>query len=231
MEKTEFIQYGRRCQLHYMQAPEVLFVEPVDRGDLDFLDSQLEYMQKGCSVPFALATFLIGDWNRELTPWEAPPVFGREGFGDGAQTTLDFIEGHLLQEITEMLPSLRGKEVILGGYSLAALFALWAGYESDSFAAVAAASPSVWYPGWLDYSRKHNPKTGRIYLSLGDGEEKARNAIMSTVGDCIREMDSLLDGIPHTLEWNVGNHFVEADIRTAKAFVWCAEKVDREIIL
>ena len=83
----------------------------------------------------------------------------------------------------------------------------------------------------MDYSRKHNPKTGRIYLSLGDGEEKARNAIMSTVGDCIREMDSLLDGIPHTLEWNVGNHFVEADIRTAKAFVWCAEKVDREIIL
>ena len=56
-------------------------MEPVDRGDLDFLDSQLEYMQKGCSVPFALATFLIGDWNRELTPWEAPPVFGKEGFG------------------------------------------------------------------------------------------------------------------------------------------------------
>ena len=83
----------------------------------------------------------------------------------------------------------------------------------------------------MDYSRKHAPKTSRIYWRRGDGEEKARNAIRSTVGSCIREMDSLLDGIPHTLEWNAGNHFVEADIRTAKAFVWCAENHDKKTIL
>ena len=70
-------------------------------------------------------------------------------------------------------------------------------------------------------------KTNRIhaaavYLSLGDREEKARNPVMAAVGDRIRELDRLLlgKGIPHTLEWNPGNHFRDADLRTARAFAW-----------
>ena len=45
---------------------------------------------------------------------------------------------------------------------------------------------------------------------------------MSTVGDRIREAYELLkeQGIDCVLEWNQGNHFKEADIRTAKAFAW-----------
>jgi hypothetical protein len=61
-----------------------------------------------------------------------------------------------------------------------------------------------------------------VYLSLGDKEEKARNLIMSTVGVRIREAHELLKsrGIKTALEWNQGNHFKDADIRTAKAFAW-----------
>ncbi|MBP3257058.1 MAG: hypothetical protein IJ753_00100 [Bacteroidales bacterium] len=35
---------------------------------------------------------------------------------------------------------------------------------------------------------------------------------------------SLLErqGIETTIEWNPGNHFKDADIRTAKAFLWAA---------
>ena len=33
-----------------------------------------------------------------------------------------------------------------------------------------------------------------------------------------KELDS-------TLEWNEGNHFKEADIRTAKGFSWCIERI------
>ena len=64
----------------------------------------------------------------------------------------------------------------------------------------------------------------RIYLSLGDAEEKTRNRVMATVGDCIREQASLLEkqGIETTLAWNPGNHFKDADVRTAKAFLWAA---------
>ena len=65
-------------------------------------------------------------------------------------------------------------------------------------------------------------KADKVYLSLGNREEKTRNPIMSTVGDRIREANELLKqrGVNCTLEWNDGNHFREPDVRTAKGFVW-----------
>jgi hypothetical protein len=46
--------------------------------------------------------------------------------------------------------------------------------------------------------------------------------MMATVGDCIREAETIITstGIPCVLEWNQGNHFKDPDIRTGKAFAW-----------
>nr|WP_294696317.1 esterase [uncultured Blautia sp.] len=87
---------------------------------------------------------------------------------------------------------------------------------------VAAASPSAWFPGFIDYVKEHEIKSETVYLSLGDREERTRNPLMSQVGNCIQEgYDWLMKcGINCTLEWNQGNHFREPDIRTAKAFAW-----------
>ncbi len=236
-------------------GPDVLLIEPIDRRDLDFLDREVDFLREHASCSFALATFIVEDWNSELSPWKANPVFGKEAFGDDAGKTLRFIEEALVPEVQLRLSGLPNQhdaghncqsqgrvrqgntglncqgpgdtapaEVILGGYSLAALFALWAGYESSHFSGIAAASPSVWFPGWLDYVKVRKPLAKRIYLSLGDAEPKTRNLVMATVGDCIREMDALLAHHPHTLEWNPGNHFKDADLRTAKAFLWCLEQ-------
>ena len=94
--------------------------------------------------------------------------------------------------------------------------------RTDVFAAAAAASPSVWFPGFLDFLSQNEVLCGKIYLSLGDKEEKTRNAVMAAVGDCIRKTHEILKdkGIDSVLEWNRGNHFKEADLRTAKAFAW-----------
>lgn len=110
----------------------------------------------------------------------------------------------------------------LGGYSLAGLFALWAAYQTDVFKGVVAASPSVWFPGFAEYMKKNEIKTNTVYLSLGNREEKTRNPIMANVGDRIREAYVLLKerGVNCILEWNEGNHFKDADIRTARAFAW-----------
>lgn len=61
-----------------------------------------------------------------------------------------------------------------------------------------------------------------VYLSLGDREEKARNPVLASVGEQIRDAHDMLtrQGVKTTLEWNSGNHFKEVDIRTAKAFAW-----------
>ena len=62
--------------------------------------------------------------------------------------------------------------------------------------------------------------TDLVYLSLGDKEEKVRNPVMAAVGERIREAYDLLEErkIDVRLEWNRGNHFKDADLRTAKAF-------------
>ena len=116
----------------------------------------------------------------------------------------------------------QNKTYIIGGYSLAGLFALWAAYQTDAFKGVAAASPSVWFPGFVEYMKENSIRADSVYLSLGDKEEKTRNPVMSTVGDRIRETYGLLKecGINTILEWNQGNHFKDADIRTARAFAW-----------
>ena len=87
---------------------------------------------------------------------------------------------------------------------------------------MAAASPSVWFPGFPEYAREHEILVPSVYLSLGDREEKTRNPVMATVAERIRELEGLLRsrGVDCTLEWNEGNHFRDADKRTARAFLW-----------
>ena len=116
----------------------------------------------------------------------------------------------------------KSKSYYIGGYSLAGLFALWAAYQTDTFDGVAAASPSMWFPGFADYMKENEIRTDTVYLSLGDKEEKARNPVMATVGDRIREAHALLkeQGANCILEWNKGNHFKDTDLRTARAFAW-----------
>ncbi len=224
-ERSEFILDGRRCLVWSADAPEALLVEPIDERDLDFIGRELDYLTTNSDRPFALAAFIVGDWNAELSPWSADPVFGKEAFGDGAGKTLRFVKDCLIPEIYSRISSLQGKAVILGGYSLAALFALWAAYESSVFSGIAAASPSVWFPGWMDYVRGRRPAAEKIYLSLGDQESRTRNRVMATVGDNILEYAGILSaqGVENTLEWNPGNHFRDADLRTAKAFRWCLD--------
>ena len=225
MERSEFILEGRKCMVWSQESPEALLVEPIDERDLEFIGRELDYLTEHSDKPFSLVAFIVKDWNAELSPWPAPPIFGKESFGDGAKETLRFVEDCLIPEIQSRIPSLQGKDVILGGYSLAALFALWAGYESRAFSGIAAASPSVWFPGWMEYVKERRPSAERVYVSLGDQESRTRNRVMATVGNCISEYSGILlaQGVENTLEWNSGNHSRDADLRTAKAFRWCLD--------
>ena len=192
-------------------APNVL-IQPVDSHDLEGIENEVKTIRELTNADFRMIAVRVPDWNRDLSPWTAPAVFGKEGFGDGA--------GDFLEEILPLCPD--GKACYIGGYSLAGLFALWAAYRTGRFAGVAAASPSVWFPGFTDFMQENRIQSKAVYLSLGDREEKAKNPVMAAVGSRIREAEGILkaQGIPCTLEWNPGNHFRDADIRTAKAFAW-----------
>ena len=201
-----------------------VFLQPVDEHDASLMEREAGALQERCGHgDWCIVTIPVGNWNEDLTPWKSAPVFGKEGFGDGAQRTLDYICGCVLPCLEERMPA-EGSRYYLCGYSLAGLFALWGGYQTGVFAGVAGVSPSVWYPGWREYAAAHQLKTGSVYLSLGQKEEKTRNKVMASVGDAIREQYALLQGrgIESVLEWNPGNHFVDSDVRMAKGLAWLA---------
>ena len=192
---------------------DIVLIQPVDDHDLAGIENEIAEIQRLTNQDFCLIAVRVGDWNTDLSPWKAPAVFGKEDFGGGADRTL-----------TEVLKYTEdpAKTYYIGGYSLAALFAVWAVYQTDVFRGAAAASPSVWFPGFAEYMKENRIRTGSVYLSLGDREEKTRNPVMATVGDRIRDAYNLLkgQGVNTILEWNQGNHFRDADIRTAKGFAW-----------
>ena len=190
-----------------------ILIQMVDDHDMAVIESEVSLIKELAGDDFRLIALKVNDWNRDLSPWEAPPVFGNEAFGGGAKETLS----EVLTETQD-----KTKNYFIGGYSLAGLFALWAAYRTDVFRGVAAASPSIWFPGFDEFMKANNIMTEKVYLSLGNKEEKTRNQVMATVGDRIREAHEYLTekGIDCTLEWNQGNHFKDADIRTAKAFAW-----------
>ena len=123
--------------------------------------------------------------------------------------------------------------IYIGGYSLAGFFALWAAYRTSEFNGAAAVSPSVWFPGWMEYAENNTVKAENVYLSLGDKEEKTRNPVMRTVGDNIRRQYEILKSDPGcsrcVLEMNRGNHFREPDIRTAKGFAWLLNNKEKSL--
>ncbi len=190
---------------------DIILIQPSGDHEQETLENEAGLIRELSGTDFRFIGYMVKDWNRDLSPWKAPAVFGNEDFGDGAADTLSGI----LKLCTH-----KDKKYFLGGYSLAGLFSLWAACQTDSFAGIAAASPSVWFPGFTQYLEDHEIMTEGVYLSLGDKEEMTKNPVMRTVGDRIRECHSLLStrNIPCILEWNRGGHFKEPDIRTARAF-------------
>ena len=201
---------------------DLILIQMVDSHSIRMIESEAELIRKlSGRDDFRLVACQVYDWNRDLSPCEAPPVFGKEGFGGKAEKTL--------QDLKESVLSRCGQadRKFIGGYSLAGLFALWAAYREDSFEGVAAASPSVWFPGFVDMAERERILTKKVYLSLGDKEEKAKNPVMATVGDSIRRLHQIYEesnGIETALEWNEGNHFREPELRMAKGFAWAMKE-------
>ena len=228
MKKNEMMICGKKCILYLNEDTEYILIQPVDENDISVLDNEVKYIEENTDRNFSLVAFKIEDWNSELTPWEMPLLRGKGNFGDGATRTLEFIKNDLIPALSEYINSGNNEiKYILGGYSLAGLFSLWSGYQTDIFEGIAAVSPSVWYKKWIEYVETEKTLSEKIYLSLGDTEEKTKHQILSKIGDNIRKQHEILEkseNVKTVLEWNEGNHFKNPDIRTAKGFLWVMNK-------
>ena len=228
MKKNEMMICGKKCILYLNEDTEYILIQPVDENDISVLDNEVKHIEENTDRNFSLVAFKIEDWNSELTPWEIPLLRGKGNFGDGATRTLEFIKNDLIPALSECINAgNNGIKYILGGYSLAGLFSLWSGYQTDIFKGIAAVSPSVWYKKWIEYVEAEKPLSEKIYLSLGDTEEKTKHQILSKIGENIRKQHEILENsgnVKTVLEWNEGNHFKNPDIRTAKGFLWVMNK-------
>ena len=225
---------GTACILVGDCHPKYMLLQPTDKEGLDELVAEADFIKKQVSVPFCLVGVSVESWNRDLSPWEAEPVFGKEAFGGQAAAFFARIKNSLLPQLLleyRQYGIRADLPILLGGYSLAGLFALWAAYQSEHFCGVAAVSPSVWFPGWMEYAKTHVPHVQKVYFSLGDREEKIRNRTMAVVGEHIRAMQGVLEPFVsqenRVLEWNKGNHFQNTTERTARGFAWLLSEFEK----
>ena len=112
----------------------IVLIQPVGDHDVHDIENEVSEIKKRTSLEFQMVAVKVDSWNQDLSPWRAPAVFGNEDFGEGASA--------LLAQILELCKD-ESKTYYLGGYSLAGLFALWASCQTDRFAGIASASPSV----------------------------------------------------------------------------------------
>ena len=173
--------------------------------ELDTLSSTVSLISS--PVPFGVVAYVVEDWNSCLTPW--PATVGARSFAGQASSTLSSV-------LESLSPASR---YFLGGYSLAGLFSLWASCETSVFSGVAAVSPSVWYPGFVEHFCSSTVLAPSVYLSLGDKESRTRDSVMATVADCISDCYSHVAS-RGVLEWNKGGHFTSPSSRMARGFSW-----------
>ncbi len=160
------------------------------------------------------------NWDDDMTPWYCPPLSESDTpCTGGADKYLSIL-------INDIIPNakmkLNGNPNFIGisGYSLAGLFAIYSIYNTDIFDRVASMSGSLWFPDFIKYcmSNKMKKVPNKIYFSLGDKEASVKNKMLKTVQANTESLFKYYKnlGIDVTYELNQGNHFKDADIRSAK---------------
>lgn len=171
----------------------------------------------------SLVTVTDLDWNRDMSPWEAPAVVkGDEPFSGGADEYLELMSGEIVPKAEEYLGNVSKRGI--AGYSMAGMFAVYALCHTDIFTEAASVSGSLWFPNFKEYIFSHDIKSkpGRIYFSLGDAESKTRNRFLRTVLENTKIIESFYreKGIKTMFKLNSGGHFVNASQRAADGIMW-----------
>lgn len=162
----------------------------------------------------------VNDWLNDLSPWPLDfKINGNTCSGhadiflkkvlDVYENTLNYLNNN----------NVKYNKVVIGGYSLAGLFSLYAITKLNVFDYCFSVLGSLWFPNFLKYFKDSNINISKIYLSLGDKENKTKNLIMKTVLNNTLKLKEVLDfkKIINIFELNEGNHFKDIDLRLIKA--------------
>lgn len=163
-------------------------------------------------------------WNRDLCPWNCPPVSRKtEPCTGGADDYLKLLTGEILER-AEKEAGLHPCWRAVAGYSLAGLFAIYSLTRTDLFQRAASISGSLWYPRFRAYLREKGFKASpeALYFSLGEQEHKTRSPLMKTVQKETEVIEQYCrnQGAATILEMNAGGHYRDSQKRTATGIRW-----------
>jgi len=168
------------------------------------------------------------NWQKDMCPWDSPALIENEkDFIGGTDEYLFLLEKEIIPRAVEILRE-EPTYYALAGYSLAGLFALYAGYRSPLFSRIASVSGSLWYPDFVSFAKEKKmlSKAERLYLSLGTEEAKTKHAVLYTIERKTRELVEHYQssGYCVNFEQNPGNHFCEVEQRIEKGIRWIMEE-------
>lgn len=157
-------------------------------------------------------------WNDELSPYK---IDQDDSFKGGAASYLKELEDMIIPCLLQILPD--ASFICIGGYSLAGLFSLYCGINSDNFDYILSASGSLWYPSFIDYCKEHplSKDVKGIYLSLGNKEKNTKNELMKTVEKNTEKLYEYYKGQQKNIfyELNEGGHFKDPISRLKKGII------------
>ena len=123
---------NRLCHIYGEAHAEYLLLQMTGEHELQSMESEATAIAQSAHH-FLFAAIPVESWNDALSPWEAPAVWGKQGFGGKAADTLRFLTEQVIPSLKQQFNLPEDVKIILGGYSLAGLFALWASTQTKLF--------------------------------------------------------------------------------------------------
>ena len=180
---------------------------------------------KELSEKYCVSIVVIPDvnWNDDMTPWPAKGVFKKaKPFGGHAAVFLDKLTNEIIPEEEKSL-GVEDAERAIMGVSLSGLFAVWAGFNTNTFSNIISISGSLWYDGFVEWmnGQMPPPQLKKVCMLLGEKEKNAKDKRMTTVEERTLAAVEILRSKSQaavTFELVEGTHFSPILPRLDRAF-------------
>lgn len=112
---AQTMQIGNRpCRIYGEPHAEYLLLQMTGEHELQSIDSEVAAIAQSAHQ-FLFAAIPVENWNDALSPWEAPAVWGKQGFGGNAADTLRFLTEQVIPTLKQQFRLLEDIKIILGG--------------------------------------------------------------------------------------------------------------------
>lgn len=101
---AQTMQIGNRpCRIYGEAHAEYLLLQMTGEHERQSIDSEIAAIAQSAHQ-FLFAAIPVENWNDELSPWEAPAVWGKESFGGNAADTLHFLTEQIIPSLKQQYP-------------------------------------------------------------------------------------------------------------------------------